>query len=467
MLGLTGLLLCAIVFFLALDTIQTRYLSIDPADETFGNSYLIQQANVLPMDQDTILSNQSVRVENGRITAIGELSPRSGERILNAQGAYLLPGLVDMHVHVWDRYELGLYLAHGVTTVRNLWGHPMHLRMKADINEEKILSPDLYTSGPKLTGPEFIGDDNLQLHTPAEAREKVNSYHDRGYDFIKTYYGLTPDLYDAVIETCRKLAMDIVAHPSQQVPYAYHFDPQIRTIEHAEDIVQLGLNYQLDTAKLQEIVSLYAEHPQQALCPTMTVYHNIYRMIHEPDLMEDATINYLNPLIRMVDSQAQLDRWTQAQAADPDTEQRIYDQHRFHLFILQQLHQAGGTIVCGTDAGIGVTPPGASIHDELAFYQEAGLSHFEVLKTATANPATMHNFLTDIGTIQPGKKANLLLVKDNPLENLEALRDPSWVMVRGRVINKDKLEIMKTRESKRNNLLVTALRYAENLWVER
>jgi hypothetical protein len=452
---------------LLVDQQRTRYLNIDSNDSAFAKSYLIQNAQVIPMTSDTLLRNQSVRVVDGVIVEIGHLIPAKNEHIIDADGAFLMPGLIDMHVHVWDRYELGLYLANGITTVRNVWGHPMHLRIKEAIQKDKILSPDFYTSGPKLTGPAFLGDDNLQLFSPEEAREKVADYHARGYDLIKTYYGLTPELFDAVLDECQKLDMDIVAHPSNEVPYSFHFHPQIKTIEHAEDMVQQPLNYELDTVNLMDVAQLYADHPDHGHCPTLTVYQNIYRMIDEPDILSSEELSYISPIIRMVDSKAQVDRWTQAQAGDPETKQRIHDQHLFHLRAIREIHEAGGTIVCGTDAGIGVTPPGYAIHQELVFYQEAGLSNYEVLKTATINASRMHDWMKDVGSIEPGKKANLLLTSDNPLTDLITLQNPKWVMVKGRIIEQEKLEELVSRAKDRKNLIASLLRYVENMVVEK
>jgi hypothetical protein len=465
-LGFLLILFVFIVGILLVDKHRTSYQNIDHNNPAFTNSYLIREANLIPMSTDTMVHHQDVRVVNGFISEIGSLTPTENEHVIHAKGAYLMPGLIDMHVHIWDRYELGLYLANGITTVRNVWGQPMHLRIKDAINNDKILSPDFFTSGPKLTGPEFIGGDNQQLFSPEEAKSKVANYHARGYDFIKTYYGLTPELFGAVIEQCEQLDMDIVAHPSNEVPYAYHFHPQIKTIEHAEDIVQQGLNYTLDTIGLKKVVELYANHPDHALSPTLTVYQNIYRMIDEPNLLSSREISFMNPAIRRVDSKAQFERWLQSQAGDNQTKKRIEDQHFFHLKALRQIHESGGTIVCGTDAGIGITIPGFSIHRELAFYKEAGLSNYEVLKTATVNPSATHDWMNNVGSIAVGKKANLLLIENNPLHDLATLKDPIWVMVKGRIIPKENLKNMVKRAKNRKNLIASILRYIENMLIE-
>ena len=222
--ALIALLLIILLASLLIDSYQTTYLKIEKQPEADKKSYFIKNVNIIPMSSDTVLSNSSIKIINGVIISIGDIFNPENLTEIDGMNYFLSPGLIDMHVHVWDQYELGLYLANGVTTIRNLWGQPMHLRMKKDIIEEDIIAPIFFTSSPKLTGPEFIGDDNLNLTEPADAKEKVISYQERGYDFIKTYYGLTENLFEAILEQADISNMDIVAHPSQKVPYSYHFD---------------------------------------------------------------------------------------------------------------------------------------------------------------------------------------------------------------------------------------------------
>ncbi|MPR36970.1 amidohydrolase family protein [Salmonirosea aquatica] len=466
-----GVLLLILVFvvvgIILIDRSQTSYLNVDNNPAFAANTYLIKHANVVPMTADTVLRDQTVLIKEGMIAGIADEITDANATVIDAKGRYLSPGLIDMHVHVWDKYELGLYLANGVTTVRNLWGQPMHLRMKEAINRGEVVGPIFFTSGPKLTGPEYVGDDNLQLFSPGEASAKVAEYKERGYDFIKTYNGLTPELYDAILAKGKELEFDIVAHPSDKVPYSYHFRPEIITIEHAEDIVQQPLEYQLDTAKLDEVVDLYASHPNTALCPTLVVYYNIYRLLTEENVLNSEALNYMNPLIREVDSRAQYDRWAGTKANDSTIVDRIRDQHKFHLYVIKKLHERQVPLVAGTDAGIGVTPAGYSLHQELDFYTQAGMSNYEALQTATINPSRTHDFLGSQGSIEVGKVANLILTEGNPLEDLEVLRNPKIVLVRGRQLKRKTLGAFTQKARNRSNLLASALRYAEYLMIEK
>tara|TARA_Y100001980_G_C14556928_1_gene354624 strand:- start:47636 stop:49057 length:1422 start_codon:yes stop_codon:yes gene_type:complete len=461
--GLLGTTLLIIISFFLLDSIDTSYLKTDDSP----NSFLIQNINIVPMTSDTVLINQMMLIEDGVITEISGEIDTTGVDVIDGHGSFLSPGLIDMHVHVWDKYELGLYLAYGVTAVRNVWGQPMHLRLKQEVSNDDLLAPTFFTSGPKLTGPNYLGDDNLQLFSPEDAREKVSSFHARGYDFIKTYYGLTPEEFDAIVDECKRLDMDIVAHPSNEVPYSNHFQPQIKSIEHAEDIVQQALSHKLDTAKLDKVVDLFVRNPNTPLCPTLVVYYNIYRLLTEERVLESDMIEYMNPLIRMVDSQEQLNRWTSTKSYDPDITKKIMNQHEFHLFVIKKLNERGARIISGTDAGIGITLPGYSMHQELDFYKMAGMSNYEVLKTATVNPSKTHHFLNDFGTIENGKYANLVLTKNNPLESITVLKNPELVFIKGRKLDRVQLEKFKEKALNRSNLVVTGLRYLENLLIEK
>lgn len=465
--ALIVLILIVVIGVFIIDSYQTSFLKVKNQPEAGLNSYMIRNVNIVPMTSDTVLTNSSITITNGLITNIGDTSNPDNLTEIDGLGGFLSPGLNDMHVHIWDKYELGLYLANGVTSVRNLWGRPMHLRIKKEVVENELTAPLFFTSTPKLTGPQFIGDDNINLTDPNEAKEKIISYKERGYDFIKTYYGLTEELFEAILEQAAISKMDIVAHPSPEVPYDYHFNPQIITIEHAEEFVQQPMNYKLDSAKLNEIVEGYVANPHTTMCPTLIVYYNIYNMLQNDAILSSEDLDYMNPLIRMTDSQAQFDRWNGTKKQDATVTQRIKDQHDFHLYIVKKLHDNGVNIVCGTDGGIGVTLPGFSIHQELEFYKQAGMSNYEVLKTATINPAKTHGFLKNLGSIENGQMANLLLLHENPLDELKTLQNPKMVFVNGRRINHEQLSLFKEKAKSRNNIMATALRYAEYLLLER
>lgn len=271
------------------------------------------------------------------------------------------------------------------------------------------------------------------------------------------------EIFDAVIEQAKISEIDIVAHPSQKVAFSYHLNPQIKSIEHAEEIVQQPLQFDLDVIKLQPIIDSISQSKHTRYSPTITVFNNIYQMMMDDSILDSESLEFMNPLILKVDSENQFNRWFNSKQEDSTTVSRIKKQHDFHITIVKKLHEAGVTIVCGTDAGIGVTLPGFSIHKELAFYKEAGLSNYEILKTATINASQTHSMMSQLGTVEEGKIANLLLVDENPLVTLSTLKNPICVFVKGRKLNSETLDSFNEKAKNRKNLMASTLRYLENL----
>lgn len=461
------ILTIAVLVVLAIDSRNTSYLDLESNPSLNNNSYLITNINVVPMSKDTILTNKTIFVKDGIIKSIDSTIVIQGIEVIDGENKFLSPGLIDMHTHVWDKQELGLYLANGVTSIRNLWGYSMHLRIKEKIEKNKIIGPFFFTSSPKLTSSLDLGDDKVQINTKEEAKKLVLEYKKRGFDFIKTYAGIEVNIYEAILEQAIESNISIVSHPSRELPYLNQFHSQIASIEHSEEIVQQALKYQLDSLKLDPVIEKFVR-TNKSFCPTLTGYYKIFEMLKEGDnILKSGNINYINPLIQLVDSKTQYNRWASEKENNISITNNIYQQHQFHLYILKKMHEAGVNIICGTDAGIGITAPGYSIHQELAFYQEAGMSNFEVLKTATINPSKTHKEFEQMGSIENGKLANFIVTNNNPLENLNELGKPEWVMVNGRKINKKTLNEFTDNALNRSNLVATALRYAEYLLVEK
>ncbi|GAA4892016.1 amidohydrolase family protein [Flaviramulus aquimarinus] len=465
--GLLLVLAIVALIFIIVDKNNTSYLNINNIPNSSKNSYLITNINIVPMSNDTILSNKTLFIKAGIIEKIDDSISIEGVEIIDGQNKYLSPGLIDMHTHLWDKQELGLYLANGVTTVRNLWGYSMHLRIKENLDNDKIIGPMFFSSSPKLTSPHDLGDDKVQVNTPEEAKKLVIEYKKRGFDFIKIYAGLKDDLYQAILKQSKASGISIVAHPSREIPYLNQFHSQIASIEHSEEIVQQALDYQLDSLKVEPVIQKFVS-TNMSFCPTLTGYYKIFEMLEKGEsILKTEPVHYINPLIQKVDSKVQYNRWANEKINNSSVTKNIYQQHQFHLYVLKKMHEEGVNIVCGTDAGIGITAPGYSIHQELAFYKDAGMSNFEALKTATINPTKTHKEFAQMGTIEIGKLANLIVTPNNPLKNLNVLSKPDWVMVKGRKINKTTLNEFVDNAKDRSNLLVTAFRYAEYMLVEK
>ncbi len=463
--ALFGLILVVLASILMIDSWNTSYLKIKNHPAAAENSYVIKNVNIIPMTSDTVLAHSSIKIVDGKIEQIGQLIDTLNSEVIDAKGAFLSPGLIDMHVHVWDKYELGLYLANGVTTIRNMWGMPLHLRIKKEVDQDKLLSPVFLTSSPKLTGKEDLGDDKVQISTAEEARQLVKEYKKRGYDFIKTYAGLPENIEKAIIEQSFIDNISVVSHPSREIPYLHQFHSQIKSFEHAEEIVQQALNYHLDSLKLETIIQKFA-NTQTSFCPTLIGYYKIFEMLDQEDsIMDSEQVHYINPLIQLSDSKVQYERW--AKENNNSIATSIFKQHQFHQYSIKKMAETSVNIICGTDAGIGITAPGFSLHEELALYKGAGLSTYEALKTATINPTKTHRELNNVGSIEQGKLANFILTSKNPLKDLSVLKNPEWIMIKGHLVTKKQSDELKEKARDRKNLLATALRYAEYMFIER
>lgn len=456
------LMAVAIWGILILDKDNTSYLKIGNTTD----SYVIKNVNVVPMTHDTVLYNQDILVENGLISKIAPNLDAISTVQIDGAGKYIAPGLADMHVHVWDDYELGLYLAKGVTTVRNMWGMPFHLRMKKRIIENEIFAPLFFTASPKLTGPEDQGIDKKQVANAYEGRRLVAKYKEQGYDCIKTYAGLPKDIFDAIKEEAIKQDISLASHPSFEVPYHYHFSKPIKTIEHTEDIIQQALQFKNDSVLLTTTIDHYVKG-KIGHTPTLTVFHKISEIMEkESDLFNEPNLGYMNPAFLEVGSQDDFNRWTSTKSYDSLVEERIMSQHKQHLKIVKQMNDAGVILVAGTDSGISYAIPGFGIHEELGYYVEAGLTNYEALRTATVNPSKIYFSLSNTGTLEVGKMANMILTNENPLKHLKTLANPEKVFIRGHLLDADKLSQFQEKAYNRNNYLATLVRMGEGLWLQ-
>ncbi|CAM3331158.1 amidohydrolase family protein [Zobellia roscoffensis] len=457
--GLILLVAIAIVLILWLDSRHTSYLRIRDTN----NSFVLTNVNIVPMTADTVLYGQRILVKNGEIMEIAPTIDGGPYKRIDGKGRFVTPGLADMHVHIWDDYELGLYLSKGVTTVRNMWGMPFHLRMKERISNNDIYAPLFFTASPKLTGPDDGGIDKKQVKDAQDARSLVVRYKEQGYDYIKTYAGLPQAIFDAIKDEATAQHITLASHPSFEVPYDYHFSKPIKSLEHTEDIVQQVLDFKQDSILLQSTIDAYVLN-KMAHTPTLTVFHKIVEIIKKDSLLlKQHGIGYMNPAFLEFGAKDDYNRWTSTKLYEPEVGNRIKKQHQHHLQIVKQMNDAGVTLIAGTDSGISYAIPGFGIHEELGFYIDAGLSNYEALRTATVNPSKVYKELAETGTLENGKLANMILVKDNPLENLETLETPEAVFIKGHPLDTKTLTQFQTKAFRRGNYWSTLVRLGEGL----
>jgi imidazolonepropionase-like amidohydrolase len=407
--------------------------------------------------EPVVTPGNAVLIRKGRIAALGSpaLAAAGDEAtVVDATGMTLLPGLQDLHVHLWDEAELGAYLAHGVTTIRNLSGMPFHLDLAARIHRGELAGPRLLTSGPILNsrGP------NLQLnHQVVEdaksAREAVHWQYQAGFRRLKVYSNLSREAYEAALDAAHSLGMAVTGHPPEgrrgagvpeDRPFAIAFseilDDGFETLEHVESIAWHALRGRQDLAGAQSLARDLAASGVPVTA-TLVAHHNLYRAASEGRAFLDRPgTEWLNPVIRAAEAPV-YDAWLGADAAATLRADRFYGE------VARLFDEAGVLLVAGSDAGIFANSPGDSLVDELTRLVAAGISPYRALRSATHN-AAMALAEDDRGCVVEGCLADLVLYPCNPLEDLACLRRPQAVIRNGRLFDSAALEALRARAAR-------------------
>ncbi|PQA87269.1 amidohydrolase family protein [Hyphococcus luteus] len=409
------------------------------------NVRLVSMAPGAPQAEE----NRSVLVRSGLIEAVGpagSLEAADDAVRIDGAGRTLMPGLIDAHVHIWDEAELAGYLAHGVTGVRNMSGMPFHLPLIERIEAGRMLGPDMITTGPILNSPGANAQANhLLVVTAEEARAAVAEQYEDGYRLIKVYSNFYRAPYEAVLDEAQKRGMKVTGHTPEgareegmpyEKPFSIAFEESLgrglQTIEHVESIVWHGLRDDLDEEKMRALAEKIAASGD-AVTPTLIAHDNLMRVAQSKgDYLNRPDAETVNPVLRMIDAGA-YDFWSSRDVTEYGLPHRA-----FHLKATKMLHEAGVTLVAGTDAGIFTNIPGSALTRELELLVEAGLTPYEALETATVNAAGALGF-EKTGQIAPGFRANLILVGGDPLENVSLVENPDAVIVRGIYLDADKL----------------------------
>ena len=409
-------------------------------------TYAIVDVSVVPMDRETVLQHQTVVVSGGRITAMGSLRktrPPQGAEIIDGRGKYLIPGLTDAHVHLMTTSELPLYTANGVTTVFNLDGRPGHLLWKKQIAEGKLLGPTIFS-----TGPIFYGANNVE-----DAVKKVDEAVDEGYDAFKIYNPVKKDQYAAVADEVHKKNLLFIGHIARDVDVDRTLAAG-QSIAHMEEFTYTYFNPKrsdkwddivLDTSKIPALAQ-QVKASGVYVVPTVDTFHDIVRQATDlKEFLSTPSQKYEAPWVLAL-FQPGVDRY--ANNFKPDRYQLLRDLYALQLKLIKGFEDAGVPMMTGTDSqDVGPTA-GFSTHNELQEMVKAGLTPFQALQTSTVIPAKYFRESDSAGTITAGKKADLVLLSANPLENIDNTRKIAGVMNHGQWFDEAKLkELLDSRQA--------------------
>jgi imidazolonepropionase-like amidohydrolase len=461
-----------------------------------GDTIALVGVNVIPMDTERVLENQTVVVKGDRIIEVGAVDVvdlPDGATVVEGNGGYLIPGLVDTHSHLLDNQDaLILNIANGVTTIRDPnadyagTGKDI-LGWRDQIAAGELLGPTIVAA--KSLGalpPQFASVfNNIDTATspwlsidrtafglamdPASGRGLVNDAREQGYDIIKVNWFLSRDTFDSIVATAAELGMPVVAH----VPADVGIEHMIRSggeIQHSPNLIafvakdyerQPGANYldEFDLSeaeqKLPELVTLMAQ-TGVAFTPTMASEVAAFDLFASlPDWTQAPM--FQRPEYRYV-KPATLAEWQDPTGGEvavvlrdagassldeilPPVEQR--EQMRAHyLRQLKALVDAEVSVLTGTDASALGVVWGFSEHRELELFVEAGLTPYQALAAATRIPSEVMGDPTEWGTIAEGKRADMVLLNANPLDDITNTHQIAGVMVRGRWLTQADLQGM-------------------------
>jgi len=394
-----------------------------PTEDRFAlvGATLIDGTGAPPVPDATVV------VERGRIAAVGRrLVPPRGMPVVDARGKTVLPGLWDMHAH-YEQVEWGpIYLGSGITTVRDVGNEFEFIRTVRDaIREGRGVGPRILLAGiVDGSSPMAVGVERVS--TPGEAVAEVRKYHAAGFQQMKIYSSVSPDMVKAVATEAHRLGMTVTGHIPQGMNAYQGVAAGMDQINHISYIRQIMLTpaesaggtpvFDSSSSQADSAVAFLRRHGT-VIDPTVALFELLLHPKSQPVEAFEPGVTHVAPeLVGPLNN-------TGVPVADSARARARLSEF---LATIRLLHQAGVPIVAGTDQAV----PGYSLHRELELYRDAGFTPMEAIQAATSVPARVMGLAREVGTVTRGKRADLLVVEGNPLERFEDLRRV-WLVVSG------------------------------------
>ena len=416
-------------------------LGVDEA-RAEGTATVFEAVSVYDVTDGTVLADARVVVVDAKVARVESMSEGqtpANAVVIDAIGKTLMPGLADMHVHYWP--EVGpMFVANGVTTVRNLWGNVSSAGWDKSAKSGALVVPHHYYSGPLMDGPEPIwGDQSIRITSAAEAVGAIEAQRSAGFKAVKLYEGLTPEIFGAAVTAAKARELQVWAHTPTGMTYEDVVALGVDSIEHlnnAQDILLPdGMEIQPGEGRYLRSWSLAAPAKIERLAekvaaagvwnaPTYMVTMKQYEFGADPKVFfARPEAVYLGPGLE--------GWWRNASQRESYRSEHLAEASANYRAMIKALYDAGAPLLVGTDTPNPFTIPGFAIHDEIAAFVESGSPTVDVLRIATAEAARFLGEAGQWGVVAEGARADLVLLDDHPVENLATLRDPVGVMVNG------------------------------------
>ena len=427
--------------------------------------YAFVDITVVSMESPLPAPNRTVLVKGGRILSVGpsdEGAVPPGAIRIDGSGKFLMPGLADMHAHVGfdflpgrteERAELLLYLATGVTTLRNAAGSRASLALAQAVENGVLTGPRIENASPVLEGENTVWGFSTRVLSAEAARAAVRRFAADGYGSIKIYHTLSRESYEAVTDEARGLGIPFFGHVPFEVGVeevladgqasiehfrGYDIDglsPDVLEIDGGRSAERFASWLRMSDARMHELVRATVAAGTWN-CPTFVVNS---MLIHADrlDVYADHPMAAYMPadfIARFRDSGLEA-------LFSPESREMLRQARPQMLKFLKKLHDAGAGVMTGTDTFPSLVP-GFTLIDELGAFVEAGLSPYEALQAATTGPANFLGYTDTRGRIQPGMSADLVLLGANPLDDIDNLWKLDGVMANGRWLERETLLAM-------------------------
>ncbi len=435
---------------------------------------MITSGSIIDVNTGKIETGKSILIQGDSILAVVDdvdtLQQYPVKRI-SAKGRYLLPGLWDMHVHFGggdtlideNKNLLPLYIAFGITTVRDAAADlsPSVLQWRREINENKLLGPTLFTSGPKLEGIKSVWIGDLEVGTVEEMRAAMDSLQQMKVDFIKiTDNTLKPELYMESVREAKKRGLRISGH----VPFALQLEEVsasgLSSVEHIGYFMKAGSTRDKEITAMAAAGKITYREALPLLAESFD-YHTafeVYRRIAQngtaviPTMNIGRTLAYLDTdhhendgYLKYIGKGLQKTYEGRVIRAAGDDAKAIDNRHmQFEKSrtLLPLLQLAGVHIIAGTDAGYlnSFVYPGIALHEELQIFTASGLTPLQALQSAILEGPAYFGKSDQYGSLSPGRKADVLMLSENPLKDIKATQSIEAVVTHGKLFNRKALD---------------------------
>jgi imidazolonepropionase-like amidohydrolase len=376
---------------------------------------VIRNVNIVDVESGTIRKNRNVTIRGSRILSVAPGKMRAGA--INGTGKYLIPGLWDMHVHLWDKKPaFNAYLANGVLGVRDMGSDFARARAwRADIEAGRLIGPRIRTAGSPIDG---LGPENpkmlvVRAGSAEQARRSVDVLDSQGADFIDTLSTLSPDAYFALAQRARVIRAVFAGHVPDSITVEQAIDARQKSMEH---LFGIALACSSEEKELREARSLAIDKGDKT--ELARIRERTYESFNESRASE------------LFQKMARYDVW---QTPTLILRKRIAPaDYNFHAQLVALMQRNGVGLLAGTDTGDDGVRPGEALHDELELLVRAGLTPAQALRAAITNPTRYFGIEAQSGSIDKGKRADLILLNGNPLDDIRNTRRIAAVIVRGK-----------------------------------